>query len=283
MQDQLKNIIEESATEASTAWLDTAIAKLEQSTDLQNDLSLYSAMAKRKFANQTVNESVSVMTAEFGTVSFEGWSLGDISRVLLILHAINLSKVNEISVIETCYRQGDESERISITKGLMFFKNPAALKEIALESGRTNSKIMLAALALNNYYPQYHYTDHEFNQMVLKCLFVGIPIEHVLGLPNRANKDLSRMCEDYIRERQSAYRKLPEDIWLAVAPFGSDGCINLMMEFAQNDDDRERYYATIALAKYHSSNPKIQQLFQGRIKTESNPHILGIVQNHLEK
>jgi hypothetical protein len=42
--------------------------------------------------------------------------------------------------------------------------------------------VLSQALALDNPYPAAYYTGHEFNQLILKAVFMGLPIERTVGL-----------------------------------------------------------------------------------------------------
>jgi hypothetical protein len=156
-------------------------------------------------------------------------------------------KVPATESVPKLYRAGDETERVSMTRALPLFDNGPALKPVALETGRINSVALYSALALGNPYPAAHYTDHEFNQIILKSLFMGLPIERVVGLAERANRELSRMCENYYDERTAAGRSVPSDIWLAMGPFASHRGKQLMRDHLRHEDARHRHYAEVAI------------------------------------
>jgi hypothetical protein len=44
--------------------------------------------------------------------------------------------------------------------------------------------------------------------MVVKCVFVGEPIETIVGLNERRNPELIRMLQDFVAERNAAGRPL---------------------------------------------------------------------------
>ena len=152
----------------------------------------------------------------------------------------------ETRLIDQIYQQGDESEMGAVTRGLILFQSAERLKPRALEVGRTNSKTLYSCLIRDNPYPARFYSDHEFNQLVLKALFLGLPIAYVYGLKTRSNPELSRMCEDYIDERLAAGRSIPVDIWLALAPHASGHGIQLLNCYMENEDSQHRPYATLA-------------------------------------
>jgi hypothetical protein len=46
----------------------------------------------------------------------------------------------------------------------------------------------------------------------VKCVFVGAPIDTIVGLHERRNPELIRMLEDFAAERHAAGRPLPGSV-----------------------------------------------------------------------
>ena len=277
---ELSAILRRSAPAESIDWLDGSISQLQSGNDIPNKLSYLTAMARRKFKDAYFQNKPEISFDEVSKISLEHWMTGDAARLILISNAIEQHPDQSVKIIDTCYRQGDESERFAITAGLLFFPQPETLKHLAMETGRVNSKYLFSSIALNNPYPYLYYTEHEFNQLVLKALFLEIPIIKIVGLDKRVNKELSRMCEEYIRERLSANRTFPIDIWLAQSPFASANSINMMKEYAVHPTTDERYYAVLGLS-HHAHAPEIKEFFQHRRKIEEHPQILDIIENSI--
>lgn len=173
---------------------------------------MLSPVACRRLGKRALGVAGDVLETPDGPVCLSAWEVGDAGRAILVLDAL----ASDGDVVTPLYRAGDEAERISITRGLSLFGPGDALKPLALETGRANSGILFGSLALDNPYPAARYTECEFNQLVLKTLFVGLPIGRIVKLAARANAELSRMCEDYIDERTAAGRSVPADIRLAM-------------------------------------------------------------------
>jgi hypothetical protein len=58
----------------------------------------------------------------------------------------------------------------------------------------------------------YRYGDAAEKQAVLKCVFAGVPLDKVDGLPDRADDELIRMMTDFAAERAAAGREIPTDL-----------------------------------------------------------------------
>ena len=104
-----------------------------------------------------------------------------------------------------------------LLRGLAVLPYGETFEDVAVDSCRTNILQLLEAIATNNPYPARHFPELNFNQMVMKCLFNGVPLAKVVDLDGRLNAELKRMAESYASERQAAGRPVPADIQLAVA------------------------------------------------------------------
>lgn len=227
--------------------LDKELKLLPHSIDKISTLSSQSAAHVSK--HELTTNSFSVL---FGSklTTFRRWNLADIVRTYLYLVAVSLDRIDTVNLIKQIYRQGDEHERATIVRGLVLYLDNDGLKNIALETGRVNSVFLFSALAYDNPYPELYYSEHEFNQLVMKSLFMGLRIEHIIGLANRCNPELSRMCEDYIEERLAASRPIPTDIWLAMTKHASGTGRELLQKYINSPDPEHRKYASMALSKF---------------------------------
>ncbi|MFH8238422.1 EboA domain-containing protein [Streptomyces sp. NPDC018321] len=136
----------------------------------------------------------------------------DAARVL-VLHAARA----DADVLTRVYYQGTADERRAVLHALPHLvpgPDALALVEDAL---RTNDTRLVAA-ALGPYAAR-HLDAHQWRHAVLKCLFTGVPVDHVADLARRAAGDaeLARMLADYATERTAAGRPVPEDLHRVLA------------------------------------------------------------------
>lgn len=232
--------------ELGFGWLSESVKALEGSDDPINALLARSAMAQRRLGVSPL-ASAKPLATPYANLEISYWGASEAGRIALILAVAARKDIDTNPLLSDFYRAGDESERIALTRGVILFGSGASARQIALTSGRSNSSALFSALAQRNPYPGHFYSDEEFNQMVLKSLFVGLELEPVVDLQRRANSDLSRMCEDYIEERRSAGRPVPADIWLALAPCPSSYGEELLREYSSHPDPRHRHYTKQAM------------------------------------
>jgi hypothetical protein len=134
------------------------------------------------------------------------WSVADAGRAWLLLEA------GDPSLVLAAYEEGDSAEQQSWLRALPLLPSPERYLPAAIDNCRTNILPQFEALACENPYPARHFPDPNFNQLVLKALFNGIPTARITGLERRLNAELSRMASDYAAERRAAGRSVPADI-----------------------------------------------------------------------
>lgn len=273
----LHDAIRSVATEVGWHWLEQGIHKLKTSPALEDDLTLLSAMARRKLGQQSLGEMAAPVVTPAGGVTIGGWTVGDAGRILLLLEAVRRRPEQGAALVAAVYRYGDELERAAILRALVLFPDAAALKPLALEAGRVNSLVLYQALALDNPYPAAYYTEHEFNQLVLKAAFMSLPIERVVGLEQHANAELTRMCEDFAEERIAASRPVPVDLWLALSPCASPRGERLLLAAVRDEDPRQRYYAALALVRRQAVNPGLYTILKERLGVETDERVRNVL------
>ncbi len=235
------------ASDSGATWLASAIERLDGSDGLADELSMLWAMARRKLGDEPLGDRLPTLDSAQGTVVVANWPAGDAGRVAMLLHAASID-ADPAALASAVFRYGDETERAAVIRALPLLPDPQGLRPLALEAGRVNSLLLFSALAQDNPYPAGVYSEHEFNQLVLKSLFTGLEVGRIVGLDRRANAELSRMCCDYVGEREAAGRDVPRDIWLALAPHADEAAMAVLVRYLADADADHRYNAATALA-----------------------------------
>ena len=142
-----------------------------------------------------------------------GWSVDQAARVRLLFA---LPTDDEPAWLEAFDRLADAAaggELIALYQALPMLPFPEALADRAADGLRTNARGVFEAIAHRNPFPRDRFADARWNQMVLKALFMGIPLAPVVGLRERMNDDLAAMLRDYAAERAAAGRIVPADLF----------------------------------------------------------------------
>jgi hypothetical protein len=119
-----------------------------------------------------------------------------------------------VALVDKLYRSGEIGEQTSVLRALPKLPGPQRFIALAIEACRTNAEPVFRAMACGNPYPAAHFPDLAFHQMVLKAIFLGVPVAEIIGLSTRADDELVRMTQSYASERRAAGRPVPADIEL---------------------------------------------------------------------
>jgi hypothetical protein len=146
------------------------------------------------------------------------WTADQYARLFILLHIPAADERDFVRSLDQLFRCADVAEALALYQSLPFLPHPSAHLLRAREGMRSNQLPLVAAVALDNPYPRDHFDEAAWNQLILKCLFVALPLLRVVGLEQRYNPRLSTMLIDYAAERRSAARPIPSDLWRAAAP-----------------------------------------------------------------
>jgi hypothetical protein len=197
-------------TEAESAWLRSALDKIRATSVAANSLlPLWSAAGRRL---GQVGIELSVAEAARLPFSPRGWSTDEYGRALLLTAAVEIEPLeHHVTVVGDLFRTGELREQRALLRALPYLPTPGRFSATAIEAVRSNATSVVEAIACDNPYPALHFRDEAFNQMVLKCLFNGLPLERVRGLGRRVTPELRRMVAAYASERRAAGRAVPKD------------------------------------------------------------------------
>lgn len=145
----------------------------------------------------------------------QDWSVDEAARAVLVLAMSETLCADDVATeLTALYRYGDPAEKLAVLRALSVVELNVVLGNRMLglvgDAIRTNDQRLLAT-ALGPYATE-HLADDGFRQAVLKCVFTGVPLELVDGLPRRADEELTRMMADFAAERTAAGRDVPADI-----------------------------------------------------------------------
>jgi hypothetical protein len=145
-----------------------------------------------------------------------GWTVDDAARCLL-LAAVPHAGTPLLEQLGELYRTGDAAERRAVLRALPLLPVGDGALPLVRDALRTNDTRLVAA-ALGDYATG-HLDAETYRQGVLKCVFMGIPLAAVPGLPARADVQLARMMAAFAAERTAAGREVPADIRPVLALF----------------------------------------------------------------
>lgn len=190
-----------------------------------------------------------------------GWRVDEAARLALLLAAGADGETFSRRLDQLC-ATADVDELVTLYKGLPLYPDPARHHSRAAEGIRTNMKSVFEAVAHRNPYPMEQLPEPAWNQMVLKALFVGVPLDPVAGLDERANPALAAMLRDYAHERWAAHRPVNPELWRCVGRFAAGPALDDLRRVLEQGSPAEQKAAMLALSQ--SPDPGARALMRER-------------------
>ena len=149
------------------------------------------------------------------------WSVDQLARIALMVASYR----DDISFAESLDRfcaTAEFNELIALYRGLPVYPAAALIEPRAREAVRSGMKPVFEAVAHRNPYPGEVFAEDDWNQMVVKAVFIESPLWPIQGLDRRGNPRLARMLVALATERRAAGRPISCEVWRCIAPHS--GC-----------------------------------------------------------
>lgn len=213
--DLLQRWLKRAISPVASQWLDVEIGRQRDALD-ERRLGMAIGLAGRRVGRETLSLSAADLAAAQSLHKGwrpDTWSTDEAARVALVLATWRGDNEERFAtVIDRLCATGELTEHVACLKGFPVFPAPGRLLTRARAAVRSSTQAVFEALACHNPYPADNFDQAAFNQMVVKCVFSGVPIETVVGLDGRRNDDLVGMMRDLVSERHAAGRPVPDAV-----------------------------------------------------------------------
>jgi hypothetical protein len=177
-----------------------------------------------------------------------GWSVDQLVRTFFVLTYPASDITAYVQTLDLMFSTGEVGELVALYQSLPLLPNPPAHVLRAAEGIRQNIKAVFCAVAHNNPFPAEQFSDDQWNQMILKCLFIEVSLRPVIGIDERANAKLMSMLVDFAHERRAAHRSIPAELWRCVGPCADERAIADLRIALTSGSPAERQAAALALS-----------------------------------
>jgi hypothetical protein len=139
-------------------------------------------------------------------------TLTDYVRLWLLTQALpQVPSTEQPGWLLQLYEAGEMGEQVSILRVLPLLPEPARFLETGVQACRTNARDVFEAIVCENSFLVEHFPPLNFNQAIMKAIFMEVPLRRVERLVARITPELSRMAQGYESERRAAGRPVPPD------------------------------------------------------------------------
>jgi hypothetical protein len=181
--------------------------------------------------------------------NINGWNMDRLCRVWLLLHINSSDKDKYILTIENLFLAAEMHEQVALYSALPVLAYQEHWRKRCAEGIRSNIGDVLLSIMCHNPYPSEQLDNSAWNQMVLKAFFTEKPVHQIIGLDERANKDLSRILSDYAHERWAAHRIVNPLLWRCVGAFIDENLYRDMERVAASENSLDREAAILVCRK----------------------------------
>ncbi|TAH24310.1 MAG: hypothetical protein EAZ07_09820 [Cytophagales bacterium] len=184
----------------------------------------------------------------------QGMKQFEIARLILFLRYPITDKIDYFETINKLFGIADMGELAGLYRSLILYPFPEDFQFIVADGLRSNIKVVFESIALNNYYPSLYLNEGQWNQMILKSIFNGSPLNKIIQLDQRANPTLSRQLSDYANERWAAGRTVNPELWRVAAAYTDNQLLEQYKRLFSSVNEFERKAAALACATSKSED-----------------------------
>ncbi len=225
---------------------------LQQFTKLPNNYSALNTafmIIHRKTGKSVIN--IDNLQSDSSAVinPFKNWTVDRLCRVWLLLQWDSTDKDKYHQTIENLFLSAEMNEAVALYSALPFFAYPEIWVKRCAEGIRSNIGSVLEAIMYDNPYPSVYLDQAAWNQLILKAFFTEKNVPLIIGLDQRANKELAFILSDYARERWAAGRKVNPVLWRLVAKFIDEKIFEAIKIGLISDDIAEKEAIALAISE----------------------------------
>jgi hypothetical protein len=250
MKLELDEIIRQNLTAEAWAWLEEKRSAIQ--TGNISQLNTAFAAVPRQTGKKTIllsSQQEQALQSIRTRFTVRNWTIDRLCRLRLLIELEPVGKDAYVNIIENLFLASEMNELVALYSSLPVLAFPEAWKKRCSEGIRSNIAFVLASIMCNNPYPAENLDEAAWNQLVLKAFFTEKPVHEIVGLDERANRELAGILSDYAHERWAAHRSVHPQLWRCVGPFLDDKIFPDIQRIATSENSVEREAAALACAQ----------------------------------
>jgi hypothetical protein len=252
-------ILKKNLTGESLEWLNTQAAFARNFDTAKFNIVFVSLPRKTGKMNINFSASDENQLQQFRPqVTFANWTIDRLARLWWILQLPPTQKKLYVDTIENLFLNAEMNELVALYSALPFLAHPEEWRRRCAEGIRSNIGQVLEAIMCNNPYASEQLGEPAWNQLVLKAIFTEKPLLRIVGLRQRANRDLAKSISEFAHERWAAHRTVNPLVWICVIDFVDEIILRDLDRLVESGDINERIAG--ALAAVQSDNRQAHEM-----------------------
>jgi hypothetical protein len=244
----LSGILSKNAEEKSLNWLSQKTEKIQFSGS-PTAFFLSFSQASRFFSKEKLQlDEADKNKADELVAGYEPefWNVLQTARTYLLL-SYPQDKEAWFSAVNQLFETADMHEHQALFAALPLMPFQEDLVDRAIDGCRTNVALIFDSIALNNPYPAKYFPEANWNQMVLKAVFMQRPLYRIQSQDSRSNIALAEIARDFAHERWAAGRNVMPELWRLVSPFLNEKYLEDLQKVMSSKDNLELEGGALAL------------------------------------
>lgn len=233
----------------TTNWLKTTVSAVFSMNPAQVERAVALAGRKAGKADLALSDTESAEAQRLlPRWSPRHWSMADAARALVLL-PLTHDPVTFGGTFKHLCQAADLATLIGFYRSIPLFPMSDDLDWQIGEGLRTSIGEIFEAIAHDSPVPAAAFSEHRWNHMVLKALFIDSSLPPIVGLDERRNGALAATLVDHVHERRAAGRIVNLHVWRCIAPFARGEVLNEIDPLTVSPDPIERNAAALFLAE----------------------------------
>jgi hypothetical protein len=278
--ESLRQLIQQAVPDAAFRAFCEQVERCQPAFKLPTFLGAFTATA-RTLGRKTLDADDVTLTGAAGDLPLAGTSTDCAGRMLLLYTLAQATPQQLAAAVQAAYDEGDSQEKLAVMRALPLLPEAERFVSIALDIGRCNELDLFSSLAVRNPYPSRHYNELAWNKLYMKAVFLDVPLEHMLGVEERNNAELSRMALEYVEQQESAGRRFPNEIWSVVAAVPAPGAIGKLLGYLSHAVADLRLGAAAGLER--AAQPRTVSFLRERASVETDERVRATLARTLQK
>ncbi|MCA8941158.1 MAG: EboA domain-containing protein [Planctomycetes bacterium] len=212
-------------------------------------------------------------------VDFSAWRACDAAAAILFE-----ARSPDTDSLLDLFAHGDYEEKVMVMRSRAVAPIDGAALALLGEAQRTNTQDHMEALTLDSNLvaraADDGFSQDDFNRLVLKAAFIGLPFERMFDAIRHANTELSRMLQDLATEREAAGRIVWHDTCRIIGAAPTAGTVGRLLGALEHGDDHHRLAAADGLAAL--GRPDLRTYLEERLPREPHPRVRAAIERAIQ-